>query len=269
MTTMTAKPELQLYVSPPALEAISRDGIAVLPPEFSQHLDGFAELIELGREFAASERVALARADFESGNHRPGYKQFLVKSQDDESWSAEDALVRFATHPLILDTAIAALHGRVLLQSANLWCVLPSVGKPKEWSQSWHRDPEAPQLIKGMLYLDDVTEDCGPFQYIVGSHRGDWDVCEARSYVKPEDVARLPMDRCRTVCGPRGTLVLVNTAGMHRGGYGTKRRLTANWTFVPTCGIPFRVTSVPAEATPQQLIALGLEHLLNGDTGNE
>ena len=63
-----------------------------------------------------------------------------------------------------------------------LW--LPdSETKPREWSQSWHRDPEADRLMKVFLFLEDVTDDAGPLEFVAGSHNGgDRDLCPLRLY---------------------------------------------------------------------------------------
>ncbi len=120
------------------------------------------------------------------------------------------------------------------LYSADLWMILPrACDRPREWSHNWHRDPEGPCVVKATLYLRDVDEQAGPFQYVPGSHQAHKELCKAGQYAQDqESVNELPHV---TVTGPAGTLILADTSGIHRGGYtGEKPRLNAVWTYLPT-----------------------------------
>ncbi len=222
------------------------------------------EIMDLGQVWANSPEVANANEEFQVGRRRAGLKDFLVKYRDPEHWTVDHPLIRFAIRPELLKLVCAALSvddnwTPAHLQSANIWAVLPSEGKPKIYSQSFHRDPEDTQLIKMFLYLSEVNDESGPFQYIVGSHRGDFDACDAMTYPKPEQLGRIPMDRCLTFTGPPGTVVIANTSGLHRGGYGSKLRVNAAWTYTTSKGDRPRFTlpAPPENATPLQRYALG------------
>lgn len=92
----------------------------------------------------------------------------------------------------------------------------------------WHRDAHGYQF-KAILYLSDTQAENGPFQYLIGSHR-QWRVAidtalgnlpEAPNTryddASIERVAsRLGLAR-QSFPAPAGTLLLVNTAGIHRG----------------------------------------------------
>ena len=52
----------------------------------------------------------------------------------------------------------------------KFWINCPS-NKPPSQSQLWHRDGDG-SVLKVFVYLEDVTEENGPFNYLRNSHRG-------------------------------------------------------------------------------------------------
>lgn len=92
----------------------------------------------------------------------------------------------------------------------------------------WHRDsPHMPQF-KAIAYLNDVTENTGPFEYIPGSHSlasvirsyflrvfdaGQFRFSEGEIFQYSKMSKQEPI----RIIGKAGTLVLVNTKGIHRG----------------------------------------------------
>jgi hypothetical protein len=112
-------------------------------------------------------------------------------------------------------------------------------------SQRWHRDPEDEHVVKAFLYLTDVDEGAGPFEYVRGSSRGGrygdlwpWaDSVDRGDMYPPQDeltAAVDPSDRL-SLAGPAGTLILGDTAGFHRGGFSrTKPRVLGLSTYVPS-----------------------------------
>jgi len=92
----------------------------------------------------------------------------------------------------------------------------------------WHRDSPARQQTKLMLYLTDVGDNNGPFQYLVGTHRGldvircslkfGYDLNQYR--FSDGEVARLldaEPSRLYTLNAPAGTAVLFDSRAIHRG----------------------------------------------------
>lgn len=92
----------------------------------------------------------------------------------------------------------------------------------------WHRDDSIRRQTKAILYLSDVTEENGPFEYIEGSHKP-LDVVGgvARSWFgygqnrfTEDEIAQVlehQSHKQRTITGEAGTLVFVNTHCIHRG----------------------------------------------------
>jgi hypothetical protein len=127
----------------------------------------------------------------------------------------------------LLDIANEYLQLWSKLEYIDLWYSLP-VGQSAERkaSQIWHRDFDDSHLLKVFLYLSDVDERSGPFEYVPGSHPegrlagvhpwapmgvGRISDKELAKYVETGDV--------RTFTAPRGTLIFCNTSGLHRGGF--------------------------------------------------
>jgi hypothetical protein len=106
-------------------------------------------------------------------------------------------------------------------------------------SQRWHRDPEEEHVVKAFLYLSDVDEGTGPFEYVKGSASGGrhghlWKWGEG-SRKPPDDevAAAVPAEDRVALTGPAGTMILCDTGGVHRGGFArTRPRVMAIWTYI-------------------------------------
>lgn len=95
-------------------------------------------------------------------------------------------------------------------------------------SQRWHRDPEDKKICKMFLYLNDVADGNGPFNYVPESNYGNrWrNIFPQRP---PEGVYPpagalekiIPADGIKICKGKAGTIIFADTSGFHRGGYAT------------------------------------------------
>jgi hypothetical protein len=134
----------------------------------------------------------------------------------------------------------------------SFWHTYPGPTEERIASQLWHRDYNDRLLVKVFLYLNDVAEPNGPFEYFAGTHaRGPLgrifnrtgddgirvypDDKEIQEFLKPIPVVKLhevePQNRTgsrapwagkpsRVLCtGPAGSLIFADTFGLHRGGY--------------------------------------------------
>ncbi|SOE21818.1 Phytanoyl-CoA dioxygenase (PhyH) [Spirosomataceae bacterium TFI 002] len=93
----------------------------------------------------------------------------------------------------------------------------------------WHRDSPFSHQFKTILYISDVNESNGPFQYVKSS--GNFkSIRQVSKFLKKginedrftnEDIDTLienrVIDEPQTFCGKAGTLILVDTRGLHRG----------------------------------------------------
>jgi ectoine hydroxylase-related dioxygenase (phytanoyl-CoA dioxygenase family) len=122
----------------------------------------------------------------------------------------------------------------------DIWYSVPRpAGAERVASQRWHRDYDDQHLLKAFLYLVDVDEDTGPFEYIPGSARGGpyagawpWRPLGDNYPSQDELASRVPAGAVRTFTAPRGTIIFCNTSGFHRGGFTTvKPRVLATATY--------------------------------------
>jgi hypothetical protein len=148
-------------------------------------------------------------------------------------------LARFHTDPF-LRTVGEALGGFALYNFSTLGARIDATPGNNGSGDGWHRDAHGFQF-KSILYLSDVGEENGPFEYLPGSHRP-WRAAldtalgglapPPGSRCDPADIARLVRRSGvspRRFTAPAGTLLLVNSAGIHRGrplGAGSRYALT-------------------------------------------
>jgi len=173
-------------------------------------------------------------------SRRPG-KEFVVRRYPHVSQlGLDDPWLRTAADRRMLDIA-NAYHGFwSKLEYVDLWYTPPvSESTPRRVSQNWHRDYNDRHLLKAFVYLVDVDDETGPFEFIPGSqpagpHGRLWPWRPAAdTYPPPDDFevrgAALPV---RTFTGPKGTMLFCDTAGLHRGGFATgKARVLATFTY--------------------------------------
>jgi hypothetical protein len=92
----------------------------------------------------------------------------------------------------------------------------------------WHRDRADARQIKALVYLSDVDAQHGPFQYFTSSHKSSQvikdQVVEGFDFnqnrfedAEVDAVIRKAPERLMTVLGKAGTLVVMDTRGIHRG----------------------------------------------------
>jgi Phytanoyl-CoA dioxygenase (PhyH) len=120
------------------------------------------------------------------------------------------------------------------------WFTPPYAGADERIaSQRWHRDPEEEHVVKVFLYLSDVTEDAGPFEYVKGSPPGNrhghlWPWGGGVKHPAEDDVAgAVPPEERVTMTGPAGTMIFCDTSGFHRGGFAkTTPRVLSIWSYV-------------------------------------
>jgi hypothetical protein len=172
---------------------------------------------------------------------RPG-KEFVVRAYSFDGVRLDTGVpwFRACLSARLLDVANAYLRMWSKLSYVDLWYTVPqAAGSERVASQQWHVDFDDRHLLKAFLYLVDVDEDAGPFEYVPESQPGGryhdirrWKPM-AYGRVPEEDVtARVPPRSIQTFTAPRGTVILCNTSGLHRGGFSTaKPRVLATATY--------------------------------------
>jgi len=238
----------QFAGSAPELDAVQQrivagleaDGYCVLPfSELIPEPETWRALEQQADAFVAHTEAALA-GDREALRVRAG-KEFVVRLMSygvdldlDDPWFATCASHR------MLDIANTYLGLWSKLEYVDLWYSVPQpADADRRSSQRWHRDFNDKHLLKAFLYLVDVDEGTGPFEYVPGSAPGGryadawpWRPLGENYPPDGELEKRIPEDGIRTFTAPKGTLVFCNTSGFHRGGFATERpRVLATVTY--------------------------------------
>jgi len=176
-------------------------------------------------------------------------------SIDDKVWKSTYLKRRFKSgEPIPQDSALLGLMlapelrawlkdffgGSYRNHAADYWHTVPS-DTPLTGSQNWHTDPEDTIMCKVFVYFSDVDEEAGATEYVIGSQVGGNPALRrfehkgtSGRYYSNAEMTELFAGGARSVLakGGAGSLVFINTTGLHRGGKGSKERFMANYTFV-------------------------------------
>jgi ectoine hydroxylase-related dioxygenase (phytanoyl-CoA dioxygenase family) len=222
------RPELD-DVQRSIVTALEREGYATVPFADVVTDDALrAEIEAQAARFTAETEHALAN-DGEGLRRRAG-KEFVVRLHSyDGNLAAGDPWLRTCSSRRMLDIANAYLGLWSKLEYVDVWYSIPQeVSSERKASQRWHRDYNDRHLLKAFLYLVDVDEGTGPFEYIAGSARGGpyadaWPWRPLSESYPPQDelAQRIPAEAIKTFTAPKGTLIFCNTSGFHRGGFAT------------------------------------------------
>jgi hypothetical protein len=225
-----------------ALERLREDGYASL--RFSELVPDPAvwQELEVDAQCFVSETEAGLASEREGGEselRRRAGKEFLIRKY---SWgvalSLDDPWLRLGVNPRLLDLANAYLEMWSKLEYVDVWYTPPVGVDQRRSSQRWHRDFNDRHLLKAFIYLVDVDENNGPFEYVPRSAPGGeldrlWPWRPLGNNYPPEDqFAQEVNGRSVTFTAPKGTIILCNTSGFHRGGFATgKPRVLATLTW--------------------------------------
>lgn len=230
-----------------SVEALRASGCCIVHDEHraDQH---FADVMQIGEAFAGSEYVQAEQASRLAGLSSGGLKDFLIRPVGFDTIDSVSPLLKFALGEFMLNTVCDALGCPVRLHTVEPWYVIPWQGRQKQWSHSWHRDPEDTRMIKAFLSIGDIIDECGPFEYVLGSHVSLFHLCPPGQYLDPAKAGLLPPRLCIRNTAPSGSLVMANTSGLHRGGYGTKPRSSILFSYVSDATGPQRRFSLVGDA---------------------
>jgi hypothetical protein len=209
------------------VERLREEGYATLAlPELAP--DAWPDLEADAAAFVRETEAGLASegAGGSSGLRRRAGKEFVVRKY---SWGVQlgldDPWLRLATSPRLLDVANAYLGMWSKLEYVDLWYTPPAGSDERKSSQRWHRDFNDRHLLKAFVYLVDVDEESGPFEYVPRSAPGGeldslWPWRPLGDNYPPDDELAERIDgRSVTFTAPKGTIIFCNTSGFHRGGF--------------------------------------------------
>ena len=195
------------------LETIWKDGYCVIENYFdAKTCDALAQETD-----AIAEQYPDAIKWYSNKADRRMYGVEKASPLIAEKFGANEELVGFANTFCRASSMNAfTLAGKIKAAKGNLGS-----------GEGWHRDDWGNQF-KSIVYLTDVKEGNGPFQYIKGSHKPWQMVQDMRTAgLGPRDVRItneqvdqiLENDPAKlvTFTASKGTLILANTTGIHRG----------------------------------------------------
>jgi hypothetical protein len=211
------------------ISEVEANGYSTIP--FQELIPDEAHLRELEamRDRFVEETEAGLAAGGEGVRVREG-KEFVVRLHSyGVDVGLDDPWFRAASSRRMLDVANAYLSMWSKLEYVDVWYSVPQPASAERVSsQRWHRDYNDKHLLKAFLYLVDVDEKMGPFQYIPGSQPGGpyadawpWTPLGQNYPTEEELEARIPSSAAHAFVAPKGTLIFCNTAGFHRGGFST------------------------------------------------
>lgn len=119
---------------------------------------------------------------------------------------------------------ISNLYGSIELSGFTMAAKLEALDGNLGSGQGWHRDSCIEHQFKAILYLSDVNEESGPFQYYVKSgNPREIAEFEERSGISfetsrlSEAEEHFEATKIDELCAKEGTLIIANTRGIHRG----------------------------------------------------
>jgi hypothetical protein len=190
------------------------------------------ELEQDGNRFVAETEEELAKEaeGGESALRRREGKEFVVRKYSyGVELGLDDPWLGLGLNRRLLDLANAYLGMWSKLEYVDLWYTPPTGEEERKSSQRWHRDFNDRRLLKAFLYLVDVDEETGPFEYVPRSAPGGeldhlWPWYPLGINYPPQDELAVQVEpRAVTFTAPKGTLILCNTSGFHRGGFATRK----------------------------------------------
>jgi hypothetical protein len=177
---------------------------------------------------------------------------FLDTVHKSHTFVADDAVSTYLADPGVAAVAAHYMGMVPRFVGSSFWRTRPATEGDRLYSQLWHRDYNDRMLTKMFLYLTDVGEHEGYFEFIAGSHESgllgaefdrigpdgfraypDATAVEARVAALPAyRLDQVPLERRsgeaapwhRTpavvrAIAPRATLIFADTYGLHRGGF--------------------------------------------------
>ena len=196
-----------------AVDGLRRDGYYV----FNHVVD--RDLIDLMRSHA--ERVpAVARGAATHPAPYPRTSPAVGRYDIEEEEVLESSeMQEFVTDPLMALIARDYLEQPVVMDEVACWWTTTKRAEDADLNaQMFHQDRDRLAFLKFFIYLTDVTPDTGPHVYIRGSHRKIPSSLRFDGRVTDETVQRAGLwHEVHELTGPAGTLMAVDTIGLHKG----------------------------------------------------
>ena len=131
---------------------------------------------------------------------------------------ADDLFINLHYDPFLLDLMQEFLGCKPVINEIALFKSLVKPEVAKKPNQKYHRDASDMRFLALALYFTDVnTINDGPFSYVKGSARSQ-DLYRSKVRFTDEEVeSKFGKERVMDCLGKRGTLVIADNVGFHRG----------------------------------------------------
>ena len=125
----------------------------------------------------------------------------------------------FATDPALAAVARQYLNQPVIMDEVAFWWTTTRRAEDANINaQMFHQDRDRLSFLKFFIYLTDVTPETGPHMYLRGSHRSIPAALRRDGRLTDEAVQEAGLGHeIKELCGPAGTLMAVDTIGLHKG----------------------------------------------------
>jgi hypothetical protein len=128
-----------------------------------------------------------------------------------------ELIKKISANKVISQIADNYLRCKSISTGANFRLSFANSLKPED-TQIFHQDKDAFKVVKFFIYLTDVGDIDGPFQYVLGSHVGPTPLRVRRYHrISEDDVLTNFKDKIKTCSGKKGDLIIADTTGIHRG----------------------------------------------------
>ena len=173
----------------------------------------------------------------------------------------------FAQDPAVVDLVADVLGPDLRFHSSKLNFKWSDGGDAVQWHQDIQAWPHTSfSVLTFGVYLDDTSAEQGPLTALPGTHRGPLfeqfdDSGRWTGALSARDVATLPTDRAVDMCGPAGTVVLIDCRVVHGSAVNYSSRLRPLFLNVYSSADTLPLTPAPAPTTRTGVLVRGEEPL--------
>lgn len=211
--------------------------------EAEYYLDEFFKITTEGYK---SEIFKKKKEEHNQNTDKSG-KHYIFKFIDNlfqNTLTKNHPLIKFGTSKTILNIVDGFFGLNSKLQGAEIWHTFFSNKNSQLFNaQRWHRDRDDLKVIKIYLYLNDIDEENGAMNYVPNSLRNKkyqglskfsfGNIEPWKVYPNNDEINNLDKKEIIKFVGKKGTIVFVNTVGLHRGGKAhIRERLFCTWSYV-------------------------------------
>ena len=196
-----------------AVAGIQRDGFYVfdkgVAPSITEEIRAFAE-----------QAPCIARGAGTPAATYPRSAPTVGRYDLEEAVSLQCPEVQeFATDPVMARISQLYLGQPVMMDEVAFWWTTTQRAQDANVNaQQFHQDRDRLSFLKFFIYLTDVTPDTGPHVYLKGSHRQIPRSMRGDGRKTDEAVREAGLwQNVTELTGPAGTLMAVDTIGLHKG----------------------------------------------------